>query len=118
NADVLDFVGWLREYNDRVAADDQKIGFYGLDLYSLYTSIENVIDYLDKVDPEAAKRARYRYGCFEHYGEDTQAYGYAATFGLTESCEKEVISQHVDFRRKATEYARRDGHLPPDKAFF
>jgi erythromycin esterase-like protein len=118
NADVLDFVGWLREYSDRIPSDDQKAGFYGLDLYSLYTSIEHVIGYLDKVDPEAAKRARYRYACLEHYGEDTQAYGYAATFGLTPSCEKEVLSQLVDFRRKASEYASRDGHIPPDEAFF
>ncbi|HUJ16155.1 MAG TPA: erythromycin esterase family protein [Thermoanaerobaculia bacterium] len=118
NADVLDFIGWLREFNDRIPRDDQKAGFYGLDLYSLYTSIEQVIGYLDKVDPDAAKRARYRYACFEHYGEDTQAYGYAASFGLTESCEKEVVGQLVDFRRKAAEYASRDGHIPPDEAFF
>ncbi len=118
NADVLDFIGWLREFNDRIDKDDQKTGFYGLDLYSLYTSIEKVIGYLDKVDPDAARRARHRYACFEHYGEDTQAYGYAATFGLTASCEKEVVSQLVDFRRKAAEYASRDGHIPPDEAFF
>jgi erythromycin esterase-like protein len=114
NSDVLDFVGWLREYNDK----HEKVGFYGLDLYSLYTSIEKVIAYLDQVDPEAAKRARYRYGCFEQHGEDTQAYGYAATFGLTPTCEKEVISQLVDIRKKASEYASRDGHIPPDEAFF
>jgi len=119
NADVLDFVGWLREFNDRISgSDDQKVGFYGLDLYSLYTSIEKVIGYLDQVDPEAARRARYRYGCFEQYGEDTHAYGYAATFGLTPSCEKEVISQLVDFRNQAAAYASRDGHIPPDEVFF
>ncbi len=119
NADVLDFVGWLREFNDRISAgDDQKVGFYGLDLYSLYTSIEKVIGYLDQVDPEAARRARYRYGCFEQHGEDTQAYGYAATFGLTPSCEKEVISQLVDFRNQAAAYASRDGHIPLDEVFF
>ena len=112
NADVLDFVGWLREFNDRVPDEAQRVGFYGLDLYSLYTSIEKVVRYLEQVDPEAAKRAKYRYSCFEQYGEDTQAYGYAATFGITESCEKEVISQLVDFRRKASEYASRDGHIP------
>jgi erythromycin esterase-like protein len=118
NADVLDFVGWLREHNDRIPGEDQKAGFYGLDLYSLYTSIAKVVEYLEKVDPEAAKRARYRYGCFEHYGEDSQAYGYASTFGMKPSCEKEVLSELVEFRRKASEYASRDGHIPPDEAFF
>src|SRR5438067_3493382 len=96
NADVLDFVGWLREHNDARAS---KVGFYGVDLYSLYSSMAAVIEYLDKVDPEAARRARYRYACFEHAGEDPQSYGYAASFGLTPTCEKEVVSQLVEMRR-------------------
>src|SRR5262249_894757 len=74
NAGVLDFVGWLRAYNDGRAPGAAQVGFYGLDLYSLNTSIEAVLGYLDKVDPEAARRARYRYGCFEHFGENTRAY--------------------------------------------
>jgi erythromycin esterase-like protein len=57
---------------------------------------------LDKVDPEGAKRARYRYSCFDQFGEDTQAYGYAAMFGLTESCEREAVGQLVELRRHAT----------------
>ena len=56
-------------------------GFYGLDLYSLYRSIDEVIAYLERVDPPAAARARERYACFDHFGEDAQDYGYAAAFG-------------------------------------
>jgi erythromycin esterase-like protein len=78
NADVLDFVGWLRNYNGH--RHRRKVGFYGLDLYSLHASMRAVLDFLDKVDPEAARRARYRYACFENFGEDTQAYGYSASF--------------------------------------
>ena len=100
NADVLDFVGWLRDYNDAHAA--KKAGFYGVDLYSLYSSMAAVIEYLDKVDPEAARRARYRYACFEHAGEDPQSYGYAASFGITPTCEQEVVSQLVEMRRSYT----------------
>jgi erythromycin esterase-like protein len=100
NADVLDLVGWLREHNDQVPPE-AKVGFYGLDLYSLYGSIRAVLSYLDKVDPEAAGRARYRYGCFEHFGEDSQAYGYAASFDLRASCEREVIEQLVDVQPQA-----------------
>src|SRR5438067_13488469 len=75
NADVLDFVGWLREHN---AARDpgSQVGFYGLDLYSLHASMEAVVSYLDKVDPEAAKRARLRYACFDRFGPNVQSYGY------------------------------------------
>ncbi|HEX8844737.1 MAG TPA: erythromycin esterase family protein [Pyrinomonadaceae bacterium] len=118
NADVLDFVGWLREHNDHLPANSPKVGFYGLDLYSLHASMEAVLKYLDKIDPEAAKRARYRYSCFEHFGEDTQAYGYAANFGLTESCEDEVLGQLIELRRRASDYASRDGHVAADDFFF
>jgi erythromycin esterase-like protein len=118
NADVLDFIGWLRDFNDHAREPNRKVGFYGVDLYSLFTSIEKVIDYLDKVDPEAAGRARYRYSCFENYGEDSQAYGYAATFGMSPSCEDAVVAQLADFQRRAGDYASRDGRIPPDEAFF
>jgi erythromycin esterase-like protein len=99
NADVLDFVGWLRNYNE--CHHSKRAGFYGLDLYSLHASIRAVLSFLDKVDPEAARRARYRYACFENFGEDTQAYGYAASVGLSKSCEDEAISQWMDMSRRA-----------------
>jgi erythromycin esterase-like protein len=118
NTDVLDFVEWLRDHNDALSDQARKIGFYGLDLYSLFTSIEAVLAYLDKVDPEAARRARYRYSCFEDFGEDTQAYGYAASFGLSETCENEAVSQLMELRQRAAEYARRDGWVAADEFFY
>jgi erythromycin esterase-like protein len=118
NTVVLDFVEWLREYNASLPLTAPKVGFYGLDLYSLYTSIEAVLGYLSKVDPEAAKRARYRYSCFEHFSEDTQAYGYATSFGLSSSCEREVIDQLIELRRRAVDYASRDGRVARDEFFF
>jgi erythromycin esterase-like protein len=117
NADVLDFVGWLREYNDE-RPDVPTVGFYGLDLYSLHASMEAVLSYLRVVDPDAAARALYRYGCFESFGEDPQQYGYSATYGLTASCEEQVVAQLVELRRAAGEYARRDGRVAPDDLFF
>jgi erythromycin esterase-like protein len=77
-----------------------------------------VLAYLDKVDPEAAQRARYRYACFDHFGEDPQAYGYAASFDFSASCEGEVISQLVELRRRAAEYATRDGRVAADEYFY
>ena len=118
NIDVLDFVEWLRDHNDALSDQARKIGFYGLDLYSLFTSIEAVLAYLDKVDPEAARRARYRYSCFEDFGEDTQAYGYAASFSLSETCENEAVSQLMELRQRAAEYARRDGWVAADEFFY
>lgn len=118
NADVLDFIGWLRDYNDSLPQGGLKAGFYGLDLYSLYGSVEAVLNYLDKVDPEAAKRARYRYSCFEHFGEGTQAYGYATGFGLSDPCQDEVLKQLVELQCKSGEYANQDGKVAQDEFFY
>lgn len=118
NADVLDFIGWLRAHNDESGPGRTKVGFYGLDLYSLHASIEAVLAYLDKVDPEAAGRARSRYACFDAYGEDTQAYGFASGLGLGPSCERDVVTELVDLRRSAAEYALRDGRLAEDDYFY
>jgi erythromycin esterase-like protein len=118
NADVLDFIGWLREYNDALPQSTIKVGFYGLDLYSLYTSIGAVLAYLDKIDPGAAKRARQRYACFEHFGEDPQAYGYAASFDVSASCEDEVVNQLIELQRRAAEYVAWDGRVAVDEYFY
>src|SRR5438045_1756275 len=82
-----DFVDWLRGHNATCRSETDRAGFYGLDLYSLHASIEAVLAYLERVDPVAAHRARARYACFEDFGEDAQAYGYAAGFDLTRACE-------------------------------
>ena len=118
NADVLDFVGWLRAHNEGRSGTRSGVGFYGLDLYSLHASMAAVLAYLDVVDPNAAGRARHRYACFDHFGDDPQVYGYAANAGLAESCEREVVEQLVDLRRGAVEYVRRDGRLPEDALFY
>jgi erythromycin esterase-like protein len=118
NADVLDFVGWLRNHNESTRAGRSKVGFYGLDLYSLNASMEAVIAYLDKVDPEAAERARHRYACFDLYGDDPQAYGFAASLHLGHTCENEVVTQLIDLRRHAAEYAMRDGRIAEDDYFY
>jgi erythromycin esterase-like protein len=118
NADVLDFVGWLRTHNEALDGRREAAGFYGLDLYSLHASMGAVLDYLRLADPEAARRAQQRYACFDHFGEDTQAYGFAAGAGLAPSCESAVIAQLVELRARAAEYARRDGRLAPDDFFF
>ena len=117
NADVLDFIGWLRAYNDGLP-EERRAGFYGLDLYSLRASIQAVLAYLSKVDPEAARRARSRYGCFDQFSEEMQQYGYAAAFGLTRTCEREVLDELVELQRKRAEYASRDGHVAADDFFF
>lgn len=111
NAPVLDFVGWLKEHNDRSRAQGRTLtGFYGLDLYSLHRSMREVVEYLDRVDPASVQRARDRYSCFDHLnGNDGQSYGYAAAFGAGESCEQQVVEQLVELQRHSLEYVQRDG---------
>jgi erythromycin esterase-like protein len=116
NTEVLEFVGWLRSYND--AQEACKVGFYGLDLYSLHASMQAVLEYLQKTDPAAADRARSRYACFDHVGEDSQRYGYTAAFGLSPSCEEEVLAQLSDLQRHTEEYLRRDGFVAEDELFY
>lgn len=116
NTVVVEFLGWLRRWNATREAPRQA-GFFGLDLYSLHASIAAVLMYLHKVDPEAARRARDRYACFEDFGTDVQRYGYAASLGLSTSCEQEVVAQLLDLRNRAAEYARRDGYVAEDEYF-
>jgi erythromycin esterase-like protein len=117
NREVVEVIEWLRRTNaGRPAA--QRVGFYGLDLYSLHGSIEAVLKYLRHVDPAAAERARHRYGCFEDYGEDTQSYGYATSVGLSDSCQDEVVSELLALRRRAADYRSRDGRVAADEYFF
>jgi erythromycin esterase-like protein len=120
NTDVAGFVEWLRGHNRQQAAgaktgDGRQVGFYGLDLYSLFTSLREVLAYLDKVDPQAAKLARERYSCFDHYYEDSQHYGYSANMNLSASCEEGVIEQLHQLQRRAFEYSQKDGSAD---AFF
>jgi erythromycin esterase-like protein/predicted phosphoribosyltransferase len=117
NEVVRDFVDWLRLHNDEQTAASRKTGFYGLDLYSLHASIEAVITYLDAVDPEAAARARRRYSCFDHFGDDAQLYGYATSLGAAEPCEDEVVTQLLELQRRAAELASRDGRIAEDNLF-
>ncbi|MDR6855473.1 erythromycin esterase family protein [Variovorax guangxiensis] len=110
NQPVREFVDWLRASNQK-RPTAERVGFYGIDLYSLYTSIASVLDYLDRVDPEAARRARYRYGCFDHFGEDTQAYGHAAAFDLGASCEEAAVAQLRELLEKRADHAGADAHF-------
>jgi erythromycin esterase-like protein/predicted phosphoribosyltransferase len=117
NADVLDFVAWLRHRNEAMAEED-RAGFYGVDLYSLHASMRAVLDYLNKVDPDGARQARRRYECFDQFGGEPQEYGSAAEWGLAPSCEHEAVEQLLDLHRRRIEYASRDGRVAADEFFF
>jgi len=115
NADVLNFIGWLREHNEHLPRDE-RIGFYGVDLYSLYASLDAVIRYLEGVDKALAAEARRRYACFDHFREDPQDYGHAAWRG--DSCEQEVVHQLQEIRKRAGELKQKDGRAAAEDYFY
>ncbi len=116
NTAVHSFIQWLRSYND-VRAESQRVGVYGLDLYSLFSSLESVLGYLEVVDSAAARRARDRYSCFEHYASDAQSYGFASSLGLATGCEERAIEQLQELRAHRWEYLLSNGLLAEDAQF-
>jgi erythromycin esterase-like protein len=112
---VVEFVEWLRAHNAALAPE-RRTGFYGVDLYSLHDSVDAVLGYLSRVDPEAARRARARYRCFDHFGDDAQAYGYATAVGRAEPCEDAVVEQLLELQRRRGELAG-DGASEADDFF-
>lgn len=109
NKTLLPFLQWLRTYNDNLPTS-QKVGFFGMDLYSLNTSMEAVINYLSTVDEEAAKHARIRYACFDHMKTDPQSYGYLTSMGMKKSCIKESVEQFLEMQHHAMDYVKQDGN--------
>lgn len=118
NADVLDFIGWLKDHNESVHSLDHQVGFYGLDIYSLHKSMHEVITYLEARDPAEAAKARILYGCIERYGRDPQNYGLLARSGVGENCRADVIQQLMNLRAKELEYLSHNGHTAADEFFF
>ena len=109
NREVAEFTHWLRAYNGAIEARERRVGFYGLDLYSLFTSIDAVLRYLDSVDAEAAAVARRRYGCLTPWQNDPQTYGYAVVTGRFRGCEQPAVAMLRELLEKRLAYQLSDG---------
>jgi erythromycin esterase-like protein len=102
NEEVADLVGWLRRHNEGLPAE-RTVGFYGLDVYSLWDSLYQVLGYLGKHDPRALPAIRRAFQCFEPYGEDVHDYA-GATRWVDASCEDEVVALLAGLRRSAGQH--------------
>ena len=118
NTEVVHFINWLCKHNDSQGLSTPKVGFFGLDLYSLFTSIDEVLKYLDKVDPIAAKQARARYSCFDHFERNSQLYGYALSGGMAESCQNAVVEQLLELHGLAQKHLEHEGAEATDAFFY
>jgi erythromycin esterase-like protein len=103
NREVVALCDWLHDFNRRLPAD-QRVGFYGLDVYSLWDSMRAVVAYLERIDPALARNARRAYNCFEPYAEDVEEYARATAIVPT-SCEAEAISVLRALRGQAPAFA-------------
>ncbi len=109
NHSVLEFSHWLKAHNDKISDPGHQVGFYGLDLYSLFSSIEAVLSYLEKVDPKTAEVARVRYGCLMPWANDPGMYGQVVITKQYRECEDDVIAALQDLLQKRLEYSMADG---------
>jgi len=92
NTDVQAFVRWLHQYN-RSRPPQDRAEFRGLDVYSLGSSIGEVLEYLEGADPDMAREARQRYGCLTPWHDDPALYGHFTERGGMASCEGAVLEQ-------------------------
>jgi protein-L-isoaspartate(D-aspartate) O-methyltransferase len=111
NEEVHSFATWLRAHNRELTGSraDRRVGFHGLDLYSMFTSIAAVLAYLDDVDADAARSARTRYGTLTPWQQDPIAYGRAVLAGRYESSEQAVVAMLRDLLARRLEYTHSDG---------
>lgn len=115
NRETAHLAEWLRDHNEDLP-EDRRVGFFGLDVYSLWDSMRAVTRYLEQTDPELARRARRAYGCFEPYTEDVQEYARATRWAPT-SCEREVVATLVELRRRAADLQQSDGRAAREAYF-
>ena len=108
NSEFRELVDWLRAHNATLPPA-QRVSVHGLDLYSMYSSIGAVLDYLDQVDPDTAQVARARYGCLDPWQANESAYGHAALTGRHRTCEPDVLAMLAELLDRRWEYMRRDG---------
>jgi protein-L-isoaspartate(D-aspartate) O-methyltransferase len=109
NHSILEFIHWLKSHNEKIDSPEKKTGFYGLDLYSMYSSMEVVLNYLEKVDPETAEVARLRYGCLMPWASDPAMYAQVTITRQYRECEEEVLDTLRNLLKKRMDYSSADG---------
>ncbi|WP_028239895.1 erythromycin esterase family protein [Stutzerimonas azotifigens] len=108
NREVAEFTRWLRGHNEQLPAG-QRVEFRGLDVYSLGSSLTEVLSYLDKVDPDAAVEARKRYGCLTPWQDEPATYGHNVMLFGEPSCEQAVVEQLRALLDQRLDYMAQDG---------
>ena len=108
NVEFDAFTRYLHQHNGTKESDD-RVAFYGLDLYNMNASIAAVLAYLDRIDETAAEVARSRYACLSEWSENPAAYGRAALTQGFSVCERPVTQILLDLLKKQLDYTAHDG---------
>mmetsp|Transcript_1027 Transcript_1027/g.3522 ORF Transcript_1027/g.3522 Transcript_1027/m.3522 type:complete len:461 (-) Transcript_1027:2121-3503(-) len=117
NTVVKDFVEWMKQHNDTIENDCDTLGFYGLDVYSLQSSRDEVVNYLETVDKDLAQKAREHYGCFDKFGVSEQSYAYNMKLGLEKSCESSVLKVLHEMVKRHGEFVA-NSKMGEDEYFY
>jgi erythromycin esterase-like protein/predicted phosphoribosyltransferase len=118
NADVLDFIGWLRDHNENVQSLPREVGFYGMDIFSLHKSMREAIRILETNDPAEAAKLRPLYACLDRDGHDPQGSDGFAGSAFSGHCRAEVASQLAESRAKEADELTSHGQAAADEYFF
>lgn len=116
NREIIELVDWLRRYNEN-KKDGRKVGFFGLDVYSLWESLDAVLRYIKKNYPDSLDAAIRAYNCFEPFGRDAEEYAKATAF-IPQSCEDEVVEMLRDLRKNARTRTDRSKTDNQEEAYF
>lgn len=103
NWEILELMDWLKEHNSSLPFNE-RIGFYGLDVYSLWESMEAIMQYLIRVDKKALEIAKEAFECFEPYRkEEGKSYARASQF-VPEICQDEVLTLLKEIQQRLPHY--------------
>lgn len=115
NHSIVQFVDWLYEHNQEQT--ENKVGFYGLDLYSLYRSIDVIISCIKKIDPAISAEVQSYYSCFDQYRHDPQAYGYAVVSKAIGSCAEMVVEELKRLQQQTWQFLEHN-KISANEAFY
>ncbi|MBB6454497.1 erythromycin esterase-like protein [Salirhabdus euzebyi] len=105
NEDIANLIGWLKKFNQEKQVD-QKIGFYGIDVYSMWESLEEIMNYLKETEPRGANLAlaKKAFNCFEPYNRSVEKYAVSSAF-YSKGCVEEVSKLLTSIRTQAMDNA-------------